>query len=266
MAANHDCRSSKILQFSSLTVAIFSLLTILFLQGGFLRPKAILLYAFINSTFFAIGIICKLSALKKAPAGIIFPITKINSIFLILIAVLFLGESLLMRQWLGVALSFLMVVYINFNLKDEVENAKKFSGRMQRQGVFLAILAAISTAISMLTGKLAVAQVQIFSYMFASYFLVWCNSFWLGRLEKVNSCASFAELKFGLIIGVLNFAGYFCFLKSVQLGPLALVQGINSNVFIIPILLSVLIYKERFDFRKFLILILTLACIFLIKS
>ncbi len=266
VAANHNCVSSRILHFSSLTVACLSLLAILLIGSEFLHFKAIIFYAFLNSTFFTLGIICKISSLKKAPAGIIFPLTKINSIFLILIAVFFLGETLLFRQWLGVLLSFLMVLYINFNLKDEAEKKKLFPLKTQKLGVLLAIIAAISTAISMLTGKFAAAEVSIFPYMCVSYFLVWGNTLWINRWVVPGGGARSVEMIFGLVIGVLNFAGYFCFLQAVKLGPLSLVQGINSNVFVIPILLSVLVYKEKLDFRKIFILLLTLVCIFLIKS
>jgi len=266
VAANHDCAPSRVLHYASLCVACLSLAAILFTGSEFLQVRAILFYALLNSTFFAVSIVCKVSSLKKAPAGIIFPLTKINSIFLILIAVFFLGESLSVRQWLGVALSFAMVVYINCNLKEESEKGKTFSGKGQKQGVLLAILAAIAAAISMLVGKFAVAEVSIFPYMCVSYFLVWGNTFWINRLVVKKSCENSADIKFGLIIGAFNFVAYFCFLQAVRLGPLALVQGINSNVFVIPIVLSILIYKEKFDLRKFFILALTLVCIFLIKS
>ncbi len=266
VAANHNCSSSRVLFFASGMVTVLSLIAVLVTGSSFADFRTILLFALLNSSFFASGIIFKVSSLKRAPAGIIFPLTKINSIFLILIAVIFLGERLLLKQWLGISISICMVIYINFNLKDEAEKKIFFPKAKQRIGVLFAIFATISTAISMLAGKFASERVPIFSYMLLSYFLVWFNMLWLNRFVTGDKEKSSHDFRFGLLIGTLNFLGYFCFLQAVGLGPLSLVQGINSNVFIIPIVLSIIFYKEKFDFRKAIILALTVVSIFLIKS
>jgi uncharacterized membrane protein len=46
-------------------------------------------------------------------------------------------------------------------------------------------------------------------------------------------------------IGVLNLAGFYCYLRALALGPLAVVASINGMHFVVAVALSVLLYRER---------------------
>ena len=69
---------------------------------------------------------------------------------------------------------------------------------------------------------------------------------------------------FGITVGILNFAGYYCLLTSYSMGQLALIQPIFTTSFIIPIILSVIFFKDRLDLRKVAIIGLTVLVLSLV--
>ena len=162
-----------------------------------------------------------------------------------------------------------MLFFISFNLAEEKDNKNTYSKEGQKWGIFYAILAALSTSVSMLTGKLASTRVPLLSYMLLSYSLVYLNTLWINKFFIKTKFKTKEEksktTKFGIITGVLNFSGYYMSLKAVSLGPLSLIQGITSNVFIIPIFLSIVFYKEKLTSKKIIVLLASLVSIYLIN-
>eukprot|EP00831_Metopus_contortus_P036459 TRINITY_DN28847_c0_g1_i1.p1 TRINITY_DN28847_c0_g1~~TRINITY_DN28847_c0_g1_i1.p1 ORF type:complete len:305 (-),score=24.82 TRINITY_DN28847_c0_g1_i1:403-1317(-) len=181
VAASNNCPSHIILNKSALIVSILSLFGFILTANKFDNYFWIIVFALINSTFFALGIIAKMISLKKTSSSIIFPITKLNSVFLIVFAIFIFKESPLLNQWLGIALSFFMLFFISFNLTEEKDNKNTYSKEGQKWGIFYAILAALSTSVSMLTGKLASTRVPLLSYMLLSYSLVYLNTLWINK-------------------------------------------------------------------------------------
>ena len=68
---------------------------------------------------------------------------------------------------------------------------------------------------------------------------------------------------FGVGIGALNFFGYLAVLSAFAGGPLALIQGISSTSFVIPILFSALVFGEKLDKRKTAIVLMAVVSVIL---
>jgi drug/metabolite transporter (DMT)-like permease len=66
-------------------------------------------------------------------------------------------------------------------------------------------------------------------------------------------------------MGLINFVGYYLFLKALALGPLSIVISLTGMHFVIPIVLSVLIFGERLGAVRILAVALTVASIFLMR-
>jgi len=301
-AARADSPSHLVVRTSAFVVAGLSLFAAL-ITGSSLRAwQDIALYAAINSTFFALGSIARISALKKLPAAYVFPVAKLNSVLLILIAVVFFGDRPSPAQWLGIALSVSLVVWVGRGLsrgagarplpltapvgagEDDEERLFPREGRMR--GFLLALATATCVTISIVAGKFASASVPHFSYMFVSYSLVVLHTLCIERFftrkpgpAPDDTLAPPAPMRppaawfrgeiakraytYGVCIGALNFAGYYLILNALATGPLALIQGISSTSFIIPIALSALIFKERLDLRRSLVIACALLSVVL---
>jgi uncharacterized membrane protein len=69
----------------------------------------------------------------------------------------------------------------------------------------------------------------------------------------------------GVIMGLINFAGYYSFLKALSTGPLSIIASITGMHFVISIILSALIYKEKLTLLRILGIFLTVLSIILLR-
>ena len=268
IAAENKLPGYKIVNRSAATISILSLAIILITQSEFTNLKMILFFAVINSTFFGLGSIVKIQSLKYIPSSYAFPVTKMNAAFLIIYALIIFSEKPTIQQWAGIFISFSILAYISFNIKKEKIEIK--DKKKQRIGLLFALLAAFSTSISMLTGKFASTEVPKLNFIFVSYTFVMIythiiNKTMFRKATKPSKSDNKKIILFGSIIGILNFAGYFLVLSAFATGPLSLIQGISSNSFIIPIILSIIVFKEKFNYKNAIIVILSIISILLIK-
>ena len=327
-AARADCPTYLVVRVTAIVVAGLSLFAMLVTQSGMSAWQDILLYAVINSTFFALGSMARITALKKLPAAYVFPVAKLNSVLLILIAVIFFGDRPSLAQWAGIALSLLLVLFVGSSLsRDSGEStgavggaggadndapdgalaAKPALARVPEQtfpregrmaGFLLALAAASCVTISVVAGKFASTSVPLFSYMFVSYALVVFHTLCIERVftrsrktrppcRRLRANILFTRSRktrptdavrreallqeagvkraciYGGCVGVLNFAGYYLILNALAEGPLALIQGISSTSFVIPIVLSAFIFKERLNLRRSLVVACAIAAVIL---
>ncbi|MGM0428188.1 MAG: EamA family transporter [Thermodesulfobacteriota bacterium] len=66
-------------------------------------------------------------------------------------------------------------------------------------------------------------------------------------------------------MGVTNLAGFYAFLKALSLGPLSIVVSITGMHFVIAIILSAWIYKERLTGIRMLCVAFTVLSIILLR-
>lgn len=270
VAAEYKCQSNKVINISATTVSVLSFLIILLTKSKFENFKEILFFALINSAFFALGSIVKIISLKKIPSSIAFPITKLNAVFLILFGILFFGENPDLNQWIGIIISFSMLFFISLTINSKNNQLSSDNKKKQIAGIIFAIIAALSTSISMLTGKFASTEVPKLNYIFVSYSMVVIYTLIINKItiknQKNDAGLNKKTVMFGMIIGVLNFAGYFLVLNAFATGPLSLIQGISSNSFVIPIILSIIIFKEKFTIKNAVVVLIAILSVILLKS
>jgi len=265
-AAVHDLPSHRIINISAATVSVISLLLIVFLKSEFTNWQDILFFAGINSAFFGLGSVVKIQSLKYIPTSFAFPIGKLNSVLLIIYAIFLFGDNPTIREWSGIVLSFGVLAFISLNIKSD---AKVGDRKLQYKGLAFAVIGAFSTSISMLAGKYASSEVPKLNYIFVSYTLVFVYTTIIGqtfyRQQKDKKKQKKKIYSYGFIAGILNFGGYFLVLMAFETGPLSLIQGISSNAFIIPVILSVIIFREKFTIKNAIVIMLSIISILLIK-
>jgi len=250
MAAEKGYEADRVVNIVGLTVAGLSFATLLITTENslalFTRP--VLTYAMFNGFFFALGSLSKFAALKKAPAAIVFPLNRLNTVLVMLIGFQFFQESPRPIQILGMVTGLSVLVLITL----EQRNHFKSSGdRVILWGVVFAVGSAIFTALSMTVGKLlAESSSNRLAYICVSYSLVFF--FTLGKQSVVQRGVRWIPqlldwhlLLYGVGIGTLNFVGYFLVLQAFGSGPISLSQAIFSSSILIPILLSRVFYHEK---------------------
>ena len=105
------------------------------------------------------------------------------------------------------------------------------------------------------------------AFIAASYFIGTLLSLSLRQqFQSGETCSNSNQaLLIGLATGIVNFAGFFCFLKALSLGPLSVIVPITGMHFIIAIILSAFFYKEKLGGSEFLAIILAVLSIVLMK-
>jgi uncharacterized membrane protein len=67
-------------------------------------------------------------------------------------------------------------------------------------------------------------------------------------------------------MGLLNFAGFACFLRAIQYGPLSLVASITALSTLIPVLLASWFYGEELTLRKHVALLASTVALVLLAA
>lgn len=262
VAAEFKYDSFAVLNISAAVVALLSLLKISFSDINIFSVHNELFFALINGFFFMLANVSKMSALKYAPANVIFPLTKLSIPLIFIYSIKFLGEKVNHIQIMGI----LLILFVFYILSQN--NGKSSQKKVRTKGIVLVLFAAFFVSISVTTGKIAVMHsVQKFVYMFFSYTIVTVGTIFFVKIRgKKFLWSNRHALKLGSAIGILNFAGYYAVLTAFSKGNLSLVQPIFSLSIIIPILLSLLFYKEKMTLKKAFALALTILAINLIRK
>jgi drug/metabolite transporter (DMT)-like permease len=144
---------------------------------------------------------------------------------------------------------------------------QKPSHRIIKRGFILVFISLLSGSIASITCKFAAVYTNKIGFMAISYFMGTLFSF--GLREKLQTKGANKNHKdaliIGFIMGLINFAGFYSFLKALSLGPLSIIISITGMHFVIAIILSVLIYKENLTPLRILGIFLTILSIIFLR-
>lgn len=260
--ANRGYASAWIVNISTTTVAVLSLGAALLERQGIPDTGRLLFYAAVNGTFYGLGSLIHFKAFKLLPAGIAFPLGKVNVVFIALAGILLFNERFTASQAAAVVLFFTVVLLLT--RREPHQPVAHLT-----TGVLLVLAAGLATTVSVTTGKYAAATPGLPKtlYMALSYTLVALVTFFLGRARapQENCWKVPHALKIGITAGVCNFTGYWCILQAFTTGNLSIIHPIFSLSILVPIVLAMLLHGERMTWRKGLALALALLAVTLMK-
>lgn len=262
LGANEGYSSAWIVNISAVTVAVLAIVSSV-LYGRFSADiERTLFYAVINGTFFMLGSLIRFRALKLLPSAIVFPLAKINVVFIALSGVVIFGETLNTSQYLAILFFFAVVWLLSSQGRmDRIQNLLL--------GVVFTVVAGLCTAVSVTTGKFAAETPGLLkiNYMAVSYSLVALFTWLLGRTRapQQNGWKIPKAVRIGVIAGVCNFAGYFMMLLAFSTGNLSVIHPIFSLAIVVPVVLAVVLHGEKMTPRKGGALLLALLAITLMK-
>lgn len=223
----------------------------------------LVLLSLVNSSSFAVATIAHIEALRHLPAGITFPLTRLSLVVVIFASVVYFGERLAPLQWLGVLLVFMVVAV----LAKEVKGGATPEGD-SRVGLYFICACILCGAIASISSKLAAESISksgfmALSYLFGTFFSLAIEKKW-GKGGATGRGKDAVII--GVMMGVLNFFGFYAFLTALASGPLSSIALITGMHFVIAIILSVLFYHEQMSLRRSLGIGLTMLAVFLLKQ
>lgn len=244
------------------TVALLSSVLFLVLQGPVPEVSFLVLIALVNSASFLVATLTHIESLKHIPSSVAYPIIRLNAVIVVLFSILYFKDRLSWYQGLGIFLAMAVMVILTRQFND-----KKAPYRNVRRGlafVFISLLAGAGASVS---SKFAALHTDKMAFIALSYILATVASFAVRerfQTEEANSNHKDAVI-IGVVMGLINLAGYYSFLKALSVGPLSLIVSITGMHFVIAVILSVLIYRERLTPSRVLGIALTIVSIVLMR-
>jgi len=262
VAAERRCDTARITFIFMSTVAVLSLALWAYLRepAGNLVTLAIL--AFVNSLTFLAATMSLIEALKFVSATTAYSVVRLNLVILTLFSFLWFHDRLSMYQTSGIVVALAAML----SLTRGINRDGKPQEHSKRGFIFL-LISLLASAVAAISSKYAAMYVGKLSFLALVYLIGALVSAIL--LKKPVPAQPHGDrtvtLVIGVVMGILNFAGYYAFLASLSKGPLSLVASITGMHFVISVVLSVLFYRETLTAARIIGFLLTIASIILLR-
>jgi drug/metabolite transporter (DMT)-like permease len=263
VSAERECDTAWTTFSFMATVTVLSVVFFLSRRETLTDARMLLLTAGINSASFVLGTITHIEALKHLPSGVAYPIIRLNMVVVVLFSVLFLHDRVSLHQVLGILLAIVVIVILTRGAEE-----RKGSLGSIRKGLLLVFVSLISGSVASISSKFAAVYSNKLGFMALSYFLGTLFSAALIRTSgKERSGGSRKDaISIGLLMGLINFVGFYTFLAALSVGPLSIIVSITGLHFVIAVLLSVIVYKEKLSRTRILGMALAIASILFLRS
>jgi drug/metabolite transporter (DMT)-like permease len=244
------------------TVTILSSILFFALKQSITNLRFLLVIALVNSGSFVVGTITHMEALKHIQGSVIYPIIRLNAVLVVLFSILYFKDRLSLYQIMGIIMA-MTVIYI---LTRQVEDQRPAHGNT-KHGFLLVFISLLSGTVASISSKFAAMYTNKIGFMAVSYFIGTILSFGLRKnLETEETNKDNKDAMFiGLIMGLINFAGFYSFLNALSLGPLSIIVSITGMHFVIAVILSALIYKEQLTPSRILGVLLTIVSMIFLR-
>ena len=245
------------------TVTVLSAIFFLALKEPVSDARMLILTALINSASFVLGTVTHIEALKHVPSSVVYPIIRLNMVVVVLFSILFLHDHVSLQQVLGIFLAIAVIVI----LTRDAEEGKASLGSVRR-GLFLVFVSLISGSVASISSKFAAVYSNKLGFMALSYFL---GTLFSAALIKKSGKEGIRQnhkeaLLIGLLMGLINFVGFYTFLAALSVGPLAIIVSVTGMHFVIAVILSVIVYKEKLSRMRLFGIGLTIISILFLRA
>lgn len=245
-----------------ITVEILSVFVFLFSKSNIAYLLPTLLLGFLFAAFFYTKTIMDLKALEYLPTNKVFPITTSNAVLVVIYAIVFFNERLSPSEVLGIIVIITSIVLIHHNSKKQVDYSKA------KIGFLIAIIAILPGAGMKIVNKYAADSSDTIAFTVITYlFLVLVSSFSYKVSSKIQNYKykSGNSITLGILIGLVNFAGFYSHLFALKSGKLAVISTIHASYIIVSVLLAKLFCNEALSKKQFALVLLSVTGVILLK-
>ena len=237
---------------STVATAIRTILVLLFswvmvfLVGSQARLSQIggraLLFLILSGLATGASWLCYFKALQIGDINKVVPVDKSSTVLTILLAVLFLHESLTLTKGAGIVL-IAIGTYLMIEKKQSAGEEKKGSAWL-----LYAAGSAVFASLTSILGKIGISGVEsnLGTAIRTGVVLVmsWMMVFVTGKREKLKEIPK-NELGFICLSGLATGGSWLCYYKALQEGPASVVAPIDKLSILVTILFSYLVFHEK---------------------
>ena len=250
----------------TIIVLLFSLLMVL-IVGSFPTLKNLsaktILFLVLSGLSTGASWLCYFRALQKGNINKVVPIDKSSTVLTIILATIFLGESITLYKTLGIiaiGLGTLMMIE-----KKDTEN------KIEEKGwLFYAILSAVFASLTSILGKVGIEGVESNLGIAIRTVVVIVMSFVMvsvtGKVKDIKRIDK-KELAFILLSGLSTGASWLFYYRALQDGEASIVVPIDKLSILVTIAFSYFVFKEKLGKKALigLVLIVMGTLVLLIK-
>lgn len=242
VSAKKKCNTAVTMFFFMTTVTILGAVSFLTFSEKIESPGPLVFLSILNAIFFFITTSSTIEGLKIVPANVFYPVVRSSTGLVVVFSLLYFHDSLSTYQWAGIVLSLLVIfVLMGKGERMRIERKKRVKAVMLLSIAFLATatVTVIVKFASSLSTPMAFITLSYGLNIFIS--LVSVRSFNGTGKKQISS----ASVIIGVSIGIVNFLGFISLLRAFALYRLSIIATLVSLSFIVTIVLSMIIYKEK---------------------
>ena len=250
----------------TIIVLLFSLLMVM-IVGSFPTLKNLsaktILFLVLSGLSTGASWLCYFRALQKGNINKVVPIDKSSTVLTIVLATIFLGESITLYKTLGIiaiGVGTLMMIE-----KKDTENKTEEKGWL-----FYAILSAVFASLTSILGKVGIEGVESNLGTSIRTVVVIVMSFVMvsvtGKVKEIKRIDK-KELVFILLSGISTGASWLFYYRALQDGEASIVVPIDKLSILVTIAFSYFVFKEKLGKKALigLVLIVMGTLVLLIK-
>lgn len=222
----------------------------------------LLALAAINSLTFFIDTVVTIEALRYLPTTIVYPLTRMNTVLVVVFSLLYFKDSLNGYQGTGIVLAIGVILTLTrFSAEERKEN------RNFRKGFLLIGLAILSGAVAAVSSKFAAVYTNSMAFIALTYTLSMLFSLGLQKpFEKGGASRRYGEaLLIGLVVGLINFVAFVALLQALKTGPLSIIVPVVGMNFVLANILAVIFYREKLTLVKTVGILMAVLSLLLMK-
>lgn len=196
--------------------------------------------------------LCYFRALSKGDINKVVPIDKSSTVLTIILAVIFLGESVTVYKTLGVV--FIAIGTLLMIEKKDTEKKSEGEGWL-----IYALLSAFFASLTTILGKIGIEGVESnlgtairTAVVIVMSFIMVAFTGKTGEIKKIDK----KELGFILLSGLSTGASWLCYYKALQDGEAGIVVPIDKLSILVTIAFSYIVFKERLSKKAMLGLVM----------
>jgi len=222
----------------------------------------LLALAAINSLTFFVDTVVTIEALRYLPTTIVYPMTRMNTVLVVIFSLLYFKDSLNGYQVTGIILAISVILTLTRFSEEDRKMSRDF-----RKGFLLIGLAVVSGAVAAVSSKFAALYTNSMAFIALTYSLSMLFSLGLQKpFEKGGASRRYGEaLLIGLLVGLVNFAAFVALLQALKTGPLSIIVPVVGMNFVLANILAVVFYREKLTILKTSGILMTVLSLLLMK-
>jgi drug/metabolite transporter (DMT)-like permease len=261
VAAEKQCSTAWVTFSFMMTVTLLSA-GLFFVQH---RQEQHILYlvavSILNSAAFLLATVAHIEALKYVPASIAYTIIQLNVVVVVIFSIICFKDRITQAQGLGIVIALFAMMILARQMHQDAGSGER------RRGILFVCLALLGGAAASVSSKFAALHTDKLAFIALSYLMGMVGSLWINKTlppGKTDGDRQKEAVTIGILMGLFNFAGFYAFLAALENGPLSLIATIVGMHFVISIILSAIIYREKIKTSGMAGLLLTIISILLL--